>query len=66
MNKRFDIATTPASESIRHGLPSNDRLRGLDDTHLRKLSAVTGVSIDDLVEIRNLEIEHNPPKPYIY
>lgn len=43
---RFDIAPTPLSESLRHGLPSNDRLRGLDDRNLRKLSAITGISLD--------------------
>lgn len=65
VGNRYDI-TSDASPfcSLSDGLPSDDRLRGLDDTHLRKLSAIISVSLDDLVEIRSIEVEHNVPRPY--
>lgn len=67
VGKRYDIASDASPFcSLSDGLPSDDRLRGLDDVNLKKLSVIIGVSLDDLIEIRELEKEHNPPKPYIY
>ena len=60
----FEIANYDShSESMEHGLPSSDRLRSYARQDLSSLSGITGIPLADLVEIRDLEITLDLPKP---
>lgn len=52
----FEIADYDShSDSRKRGLPSGDRLRGFDRRSLAALAEVTGIPLDELREVRDLE-----------
>ena len=60
----FEIADYDnRSDSMKHRLPSSDRLRSYDDSHLSSVSQITGIPLAELIEIRELEKNLNLPKP---
>ena len=60
----FEIADYDnRSDSMKHRLPSSDRLRSYDDSHLSSVSQITGIPLTELIEIRELEKSLNLRKP---
>jgi len=51
------------SDSIKHSLPSSDRLRSYEDSHLASLSRITKIPLPEVIEIRELEKSLNLQKP---
>jgi len=58
--KRFDIFEYLSSDSMRSGFPSDKRLAGFEMVHLARLSGMTKIPLEELVEIQNIEREKIP------
>ena len=56
-SERFDITSinnSPLSESARYDLPCN-KLISFTNDNINKLSSITGIKLEDLLEVREIE-----------